>query len=145
MGLFDGLKIMGDIISGGIAAAKAGFKLDEYCEKSVNEYDSIRTEADRRLYDEYLTLKAKKESETDQEKANAMIEEVEAAQVVYLNSFRKNPAVPEELAAEITLAVAEFRKANNAAMEKIRDRLLAAAETEEERQEVLKAFEEETK
>ena len=63
--------------------------------------------------------------------------------MAYLNSFRKNPAVPEEFAAGITLAVAEFKKANNSAFEKIRDRLLAAAETEEERQEVLKAFEEE--
>lgn len=143
MGLFDGLKIMGDIIKGGIAAAKAGFKLDELCEKTLNEYDSLRSDTDRKLYDEYMALKTKQQNETDQDKANAMIEEVAAAQVAYLNSFRKNPAVPEEFAAGITLAVAEFKKANNSAFEKIRDRLLAAAETEEERQEVLKAFEEE--
>ena len=140
MGLFDGLKIMGDIIGGGIEAAKAGLKLDELVEKSVNEYDSKRTAAEKKLYTDYLLLKDKQDKEKDQEKSNAMIEDVEAAEVAYLTAVSKNRAMPAEFTSEITVALIDFKKANGAAMEKVKNRMLKMAKTDAERQEVLEMF-----
>ncbi len=142
MGLFDGIKIMGDLIGGGIAAAKAGFKLDGLVERTVNEFGNKRTDMDKKLYDEYASLLTQRDNETDQEKQNELTGEVELAEVAYLNSIRKNPTMPETFCAEITLAIDEFKKANNQAMEKTKERMLKVCETEEERQAVLKAFEE---
>ena len=140
MGLFDGLKIMGDMISGGIEAAKAGFKLDELVERTVNEFDGKRTEAEKKLYTEYILIKDRHDKEKDQDKANAMIEDVEAAEVAYLTAISKNRALPAEFTSEVTVALIDFGKANNAAMDKVKARMLKMAKTDAERKEVEEMF-----
>lgn len=134
MGLFDGLKTMIDIVKGGIEAYKATEKMDEIVAKILAEYkDSLRDE-DAALYAAYTAMKEKKEAEKDQEAANAMIEEVEKAEVEFLLSVSENPAVPAELKDAVKAAIENYIKANNAPMEMLEKRFMKMAKTEEEKE-----------
>ena len=134
MGLFDGLKTMFDIVKGGIEAYKATEKMDEIVAKILAEYkDSLRDE-DMNLYTAYTALKEKKDATTDQEAANAMIEEVEKAEVEFLMSVADNPAIPAELKDTIKAAIENYIKANNAPMEMLEKRFMQMAKTDEEKE-----------
>ena len=134
MGIFDGLKTMIDIVKGGIEAYKATEKMDEIVAKILAEYkDSLRDE-DSALYAAYTAMKEKKEAEKDQEKANAMIEEVEKAETEFLMSVSDNPSIPADLKATIKAAIETYIKANNAPMEMLEKRFMKMAKTDEEKE-----------
>ena len=133
MGLFDGLKTMFDIVKGGIEAYKATEKLDEIVAKIMAEYKDQLTAGDLALYDAFQALKEKKEAEQDTEKANAMIEEVEKAEVAFLMSAASGEAIPAELKDTVRGALEAYTKANNAPMEILEKRFMAMAKTDEEK------------
>lgn len=134
MGLFDGLKTMFDIVKGGIEAYKATEKMDEITAKLLAEHKDSLRDKDAALYAAYTALKEKKEATTDQEAANAMIEEVEKAEVAFLLSVAENPAIPAELKDAVKAAIENYIKANNAPMEMLGKRFMEMAKTDEERE-----------
>ena len=133
MGLFDGLKTMIDIVKGGIEAFKATEKMDEIVAKIMAEYKEQLREEDLNLYTAYTAMKEKKDATTDQEAANAMIEEVEKAEVEFLMSVADNQTVPAELKDTIKAAIETYIKANNAPMEMLEKRFMKMAKTDEEK------------
>ena len=133
MGLFDGLKTMFDIVKGGIEAYKATEKMDEIVAKIMAEYQGSLRDEDSALYAAYTALKAKKEATQDQDAANAMIEEVEKAEVAFLLSVTENPAIPAELKDAVKAAIENYIKANNAPMEMLEKRFMQMAKTDEEK------------
>lgn len=133
MGLLDGLKTMIDIVKGGIEAYKATEKMDEIVAKIMAEYKEHLRDEDLALYTAYTAMKEKKDATTDQEAANAMIEEVEKAEVEFLMSVADNQAVPAELKETIKAAIETYIKANNAPMEMLEKRFMKMAKTEEEK------------
>ncbi len=138
MGLFDGLKTMFDIVKGGIEAYKATEKMDEIAAKILAEYKDSLREEDSALYAAYTAMKEKKEAEKDQDAANAMIEEVEKAEVEFLLSVAENPAIPAELKDAVKAAIENYIKANNAPMEMLEKRFMQMAKTDEEKEFVRK-------
>ncbi len=134
MGLFDGLKTMIDIVKGGIEAYKATEKLDETVEKIMAEFKNQLTAGDMELYGAFQALKEKKAAEQDTEKANAMIEEVEKAEVAFLMSVAGGEAIPAELKDAIKAALENYTKANNAPAEILEKRFMEMAKTEEEKE-----------
>ncbi len=133
MGLFDGLKTMFDIVKGGIEAFKATEKMDEIVAKIMAEYKDQLRDEDLALHKAYTDMKEKKDATTDQEAANAMIEEVEKAEVEFLMSVSDNPTVPTELKDMIKAAIETYIKANNAPMEMLEKRFMKMAKTDEEK------------
>ena len=57
MGFFDTLKVMKDIVKGGIAAYKSGEKLDELIVQSMDDYKKFLSEGEKNLYQKYLSAK----------------------------------------------------------------------------------------
>ena len=133
MGLLDGLKTMIDIVKGGIEAYKATEKMDEIVAKIMAEYKEQLRDEDLALYTAYTAMKEKKDATTDQEAANAMIEEVEKAEVEFLMSVADNQAIPAELKETIKAAIETYIKANNAPMEMLEKRFMKMAKTDEEK------------
>lgn len=86
------------------------------------------------LYAAYTAMKEKKDATTDQEAANAMIEEAEKAEVEFLMSAAENPAISAELKDTIKAAIETYIKANNAPMEALEKRFMKMAKTDEEKE-----------
>lgn len=134
MGLFDGLKTMFDIVKGGIEAYKATEKMDEVVAKIMAENKESLRDEDLALYSAYTALKEKKDAAKDQEAANAMIEEVEKAEVEFLMSVAENSGISPEVKDAIKAAIETYIKANNAPMEILEKRFMKMAKTDEEKE-----------
>ena len=74
---------------------------------------------------------------------NEIIEQMEAAAVTFLTAVKQNKSLPKSFREEIPKVVEEYKKANNAVLEKMEQRLLKMAETEEDKKAIRKEFEEE--
>ena len=142
MGLFDNLKLVKDLVKGGIEAVKATDQLDALVETSQTTYASRLSPRNKKFYKDFKALKDKQDGLEDIDAANAMMDEVEGAEVDYLLSLLMNKSLPKEFHSEITQAVEEYHKANNAPYEILEKRFLKMARTEEERQFVNQMMEE---
>ena len=136
MGLFDGLKMMVEMTSDFIAAAKASGALEDLAEEAIEEYDDVLSPENKALYDKYKELQKKQEGIEDQDEHNAMYEPIEDALIAFMVSVAANPNVPAEFTKKAGNAVAELQKANDAPMDHFKERLMNAATTDEERAEV---------
>lgn len=137
MGLFDGIKLVGDIVKASMAAVKAGDKLDALVERSQSECASLLKPEQAKLYQEYVALRDAKEAEQDIDKSNDMTEKVEAAEVKYLNALEEDASFPKAFRAEITLALQEYARANEGALDDVLSKyLMKQAKTPEEQEAV---------
>ena len=71
------------------------------------------------------------------------MEKIENCQVEYLEALQKNSSLPQNFRDEIKNAVAEFKKANNMALESLGETLTKYAENDEEKAAVKKVIEDE--
>lgn len=141
MGFFDTLKVMKDIVVGGIESYKAGEKLLELIEKSQNDYEDVLTAEEKKLYQTYQNVKAEYEPKTGEEQ-QAVIDKFEDAQIAYLESLENNSSLPKSFREEIKTAIEEFKKADNFALESLGETLEKYAENDEQKTEVRKTLEE---
>ena len=144
MGFFDTLKVMKDIVKGGIAAYESGEKLDELIEKSIDEYEDSLSSDEKKLHEKYLKAKEDYEEydDDDSDKKNKLLEKNEDCQIEYLEALTKNNSLPKDFRDEIKTAIEEFKKADNFALESLGETLTKAAETDEQREEIKKTIEE---
>lgn len=141
MMLFDTLKVMKDIVTGGIAAFKAGEKLDELVEKSLNDYEDVLTAEEKNLYQTYQNVKAEYDAKSTDEQQEFM-SKVEDAKIIYLESLEENSSLPKSFREEIKTAIEEFKKADNKALDSLGETLEKYAENDEQKAEVRKTVEE---
>ena len=141
MGLFDGIKMAADLVKGGIAAFKASEKLEELVKRSQDEYKSLVKPEQAKLYQEYASLDRAKLKETDTDKQNALTEKAEAAAAAYLSALAADAAFPQAFRDEVTQALAEYAKTNDAAMEIFEKYMMKQAKTDAEKEEARKALE----
>ena len=136
MGLFDGIKLMGDIVKAGVAAFKSSEKLEALTDRSRTECGGFHPEQEK-LYQECRALRAAREKEEDTEKANALTEQIEAAEVKYLASLEEDTSIDKAFRAEITLALQEYARTNSedGVMDDILGKyLMKQAKTDEEKE-----------
>ncbi|MBQ9618380.1 MAG: hypothetical protein IJR48_08450 [Oscillibacter sp.] len=137
MGLFDGIKLVGELVKGGIAAAKASGKLDTLVERSQGEFGGLVKPEQAKLYQDYAALRAAQEAETDADKSNALMEKAEAAEVKYLSALEDDASFPKAFRAEIALALEEYARTNEGMMEDILGKyMMKQAKTPEEQEAV---------
>lgn len=153
MGLFDGFKMAGDLIKGGMRTVKISMKLDELTEKAVGEYGEVLTPKQKEWHQEFVALgqqydeankeeEKKKEKDRDTEKLTMLSDQKDAAQIKFLSSVSRNARVPQEFKDEITAAIAEYKDANAHMFDGMKERFLKKAKTEEERKQVEELFSE---
>ena len=129
MGLFDGIKLVGDIIKAGAAAFKASEKLEELIDRSRKECSGFKPEQEK-LYQECKALRDAKEKDPD-----VSDEKVEAAEVKYLKSLEDDASVAKAFRAEITLALREYARANEDAVDDVLGGyMMKQAKTDEEKE-----------
>ena len=125
MGLFDGIKLVGDIIKAGTAAFKASEKLEELTDRSRKECSGFNPEQEK-LYQECKALRDAPEAED---------EKIEAAEVKYLKSLEDDASVAKAFRAEITLALEEYARANEGAIDDVLGGyMMKQAKTDEEKE-----------
>ena len=140
MGLFDGIKLVGELVKGGIAAFKASEKLEALVERSQNEFKGLIKPEQEQLYQKYATLDYAKVKEKDVEKQNAMTDKVEAAAVAFLSALAADDAFPKDFRDEITQALQEYAHANEGAMDDILGNYLMKQAKTDEDKEVVRLF-----
>ena len=140
MGLFDGIKLVGELVKGGIAAFKASEKLEALVERSQNEFKGLIKPEQAQLYQKYATLDYAKVKEKDVEKQNAMTDKVEAAAVAFLSALAADDAFPKDFRDEITQALQEYAHANEGAMDDILGNYLMKQAKTDEDKEVVRLF-----
>ena len=146
MGLFDGLKAMKDIVSGGIAAVKAGGKLDDIANEAMTDYEDVLSDEQKQLYaafkkeDDALN-KLNEENVTD-DPYNAQLEKTEKARAVFVVSLLENSYLPKSFRERAKEALDEFEAANDtdALFEKA---AMNFAKNDEEREEIHREIEKE--
>ncbi len=138
MGLFDGLKAMTDIISGGIAAAKASGRLEELADQAMEDYDDVLTPEQVKLYQAYKAEKEKLDDCEPGDEWNAQSDKSEQACVEFVSSIIAFSALPKSYRNNLKEAVEEYSKTNDvsAIFEKA---MLRYAKTDEERAEIKQA------
>ena len=142
MGFFDTLKVMKDIVVGGIESFKAGEKLDELIEKSLSDYEDVLTTEEKNFYQAYQNVKSQYESNTDSNENQNLIEKIEDAQIAYLESLENNSSLPKSFREEIKTSIEELKKADNMALDSLGETLEKYAENDEQKAEVRKTLEE---
>ncbi len=145
MGLFDGFKLMGDIIKEGIASSKHWDKLTELLEKAAAEHQSVFSPQQKELYSRYVQAKDKAEKllGKDAEAYNQANTEREAAEMAFMKNLSESARMPQELKDQITEVLSELSKEDEHAEKIFRDYMLKKAKNDKERQEMLDAFAEE--
>ena len=138
MGFLDTLKVMKDIVKGGIAAYKSGEKLDELIAQSMDDYKKFLSDGEKNLYKKYLSAKEAYEENFSDDDSNNLLEKYENCQVEYLEALQKNSSLPQNFRDEIKNAVAEFKKADNMALESMGETLTKYAENDNEKSNVKK-------
>lgn len=114
------LKVAKDIVKGGISAYEAGEKVDALIAKSVEEYQDVLTETEKGIYQQYLSAK-------DEDEKTKL-------RLAYLAALPENPSLPENFRQEAREKAESYRKAENFALESMKETLLEQAETEEQRE-----------
>ncbi|MBR4903232.1 MAG: hypothetical protein IKZ53_01010 [Selenomonadaceae bacterium] len=142
MGFFDTLKVMKDIVSGGIASYKAGEKLDELIEKVIADYGEELSTAQEKLYLKYDRSKKAYNDNSDSEKTNELLNAMENDRVAFLRAINDNDSIPKALRKEISDAIEEFNKADNLALNSLSNTLEKYAENDEQREEIRKVVDE---
>ena len=139
MGLFDGIKLMGNIIKEGIASAKNWEKLDELLDKAVSEHMDIFTPKQKEMYADYLACKKKAESleDKDEDAYNKASEEQQGAELYFMSSLSRNARMPQDLKDQIKAVVTELEKEDENAEKLVKDYMLKQAKNDKERQEIL--------
>ena len=139
MGFFDEIadtfKVVKDIVHGGIESYKAGEKLDALIERTVNEHGDALTDENKELLAAYKTSKQAYDDGNDSKT-------LDDDRVAFLTAAEANSSLPGDFRFEIKLAMNEFKKANNLALESAAETIGKYAETDEQRAEVRKAFDE---
>ena len=145
MGFFDEIadtfKVMKDIVHGGIETYKAGEKLDELIVRVEKDFGDALTDENKNLLAAYKSSKEACEKNTDSDKNQELSTKKDDAQIAFLEALLDNSALNGEFRFEISTALKEFKKANNFALESASKTIEKYAETDEERAEVRKAFE----
>ena len=139
MGLFDTLKVMKDIVKGGVAAYQADEKLDELIKRIKENYKDKLSEDERALRKSYK--KAKEELEENEghlseEKEKALKDKVIDRKLAYVRAVADNPDLPEDFRAELANAVEEYKQAENLALDTFEEVTVKMAETDKDRQKV---------
>lgn len=142
MFLFDTLKVMKDIVSGGIASYKAGEKLDELIEKVMADYGEELSTTQEKLYLKYERAKKAYGDNSDSNKTDSLLTAMENARIEFLESLEENSSLPNSLKNEIKTSVKEFKKADNMALDSLGEVLNKHAETDEQRAEIRKTLDE---
>ena len=142
MGLFDTLKVMKDIVSGGIEAFKAGEKLEELIEKIEDDYEDALTSSDKKLLKAYKLAKDAYDDNDDTDKNDTLLGNMEDAQLEFLEAVTENKNLSKSLRKEIRESIDEFKAADNKALESVGEVLSKAAETDEDRAEIRKTLNE---
>ncbi|MEE0028135.1 MAG: hypothetical protein U0J70_11130 [Atopobiaceae bacterium] len=139
MGLFDGLKAMKDIVSGGIAAAKASSRLEELADQAMEDYDDVLTPEQVKLYKTYQAEKKKLEGIEPGDEWNAQSDKSEKACVEFVSSLFTSTSLPKSYRNNLKQAVEEYARTNDASaiFEKA---MMRYAKTDEERAEIKKAI-----
>lgn len=144
MGFFDEIsdtfKVMKDIVHGGIESYKAGEKLDALIVRVENEFGDALTDDNKNLLAAYKSSKEVFEYNTDSDKNQALSEKMDDARVAFLEALLDNSSLSGEFRFEISTALKEFKQANNFALESASNTIAKYAETDEQRAEVQKAF-----
>ena len=142
MGFLDTLKVMKDIVSGGIASYKAGEKLDELIEKVIADYGEELSTAQENLYKKYERSKKAYDDNSDSDKTNELLEVMEDDRLAFLRAINDNDSIPRAFRQEIADAIEEFTKADNMALDSLGETLEKYAETDEQRDEIRKTLDE---
>ena len=138
MGFFDTLKVMKDIVSGGIASYKAGEKLDELTEKVIADYGDELSTAQENLYRKYERSKKAYDDNSNSDKNNDLLQAMEDDRLAFLEALNENDSIPKALRKEIADAIEEFKKADNMALDSLGNTLEKYAENDEQRDEIRK-------
>ena len=145
MGIADIFDVVGtvvDIVKGGIDSYKAGEKLDELIEKSIDKYEDSLSDDEKKLHKSYLNAKEAYEEQHEVDDNDKLLEKLETCQVKYLEALEQNTSLPKDFRDEIEEAVIEFKKANNMALEKLSERFEKRAENDEQKELIKKTIEE---
>ena len=142
MGFFDTLKVMKDIVSGGIATFEAGEKLDELIEKSFADYEDVLTAEEKNLHKQYEKSAQAYKDNSDSDKTNELLEKMEDDRIKFLEALEKNSSLPKSFRNEIKTAIEEFKKADNMALDTLGEVLEKNAENDEEKAEVRRILDE---
>ena len=142
MGFFDTLKVMKNIVTGGIEAYKVGEKLDELIEKVEDDYEDALTTNDKARLKQYRKAKKAYDKNTDADNNDEMLENMENSRLAFLEALKDNSTLPKSLKTEIKTSIAEFKKADNKALDSLGEMLENYAENDEQRAEVRKTLDE---
>ena len=118
-----------DIVKDGIDSYKSDEKLEELIKKSVDDYEDLLSNSDKKLYKKYLAAKKNYEDEFNEDDKNNLLEKMEMCQVKYLEALIDNSSLPKEFRDEIKNAIVEFKKVNNMALEKMKNKILNKSES----------------
>ena len=127
MGFFDTLKVMKDIVAGGIEAYNAGEKLDALIEQTVTKHRAALSDNERALHKQF---KRSAQAYDDNDR------------LAFLDAVANNPLMPQTLRDEIKTAVADFKRAENRALDSFGETAEKYAETDEDRAQVRKVLDE---
>ena len=133
MGFFDTLKVMKDIVTGGIEAYNAGEKLDALIEQTVTKHRAALSDNERALHKQFKRSAQAYDDNDDTDKNDALLEKMEDARLAFLDAVANNPLMPQTLRDEIKTAVADFKRAENSALDSFGETAEKYAETDEER------------
>ena len=91
MGFFDTLKVMKDIVAGGIEAYNAGEKLDALIERTVKNHGDILTDDECALHKQFKRAAQAYSDNDDTDKNEALLEKMEDARIVHSTALAKPP------------------------------------------------------
>ncbi|MBQ7722862.1 MAG: hypothetical protein IJT57_00930 [Selenomonadaceae bacterium] len=140
MGFFDTLKVMKDIVSGGIASFQAGEKLDELIKKVEDDYADVLTADEKKLLKTYKRSMKAYDDNSDTDKNDELIDKLDDDRLAFLEALQKNSSLPKSFRNEIKTAIEEFKNADNSALDSLGEVLEKNAENDEQRAEVRKTI-----
>lgn len=140
MGFFDTLKVMKDIVSGGIASFQAGEKLDELIKKVEDDYADVLTADEKKLLKNYKRSMKAYDDNSDTDKNDELIDKLDDDRLAFLEALQKNFSLPKSFRNEIKTAIEEFKNADNSALDSLGEVLEKNAENDEQRAEVRKTI-----
>ncbi|MBQ6006140.1 MAG: hypothetical protein IJL14_07830 [Selenomonadaceae bacterium] len=140
MGFFDTLKVMKDIVSGGIASFQAGEKLDELIKKVEDDYEDVLSADEKKLLKNYKRSMKAYDDNSDTDKNDELIDKLDDDRLAFLEALQKNSSLPKSFRNEIKTAIEEFKNADNSALDSLGEVLEKNAENDEQRAEVRKTI-----
>ena len=140
MGFFDTLKVMKDIVSGGIASFQAGEKLNELIEKVEDDYEDVLSADEKTLLKTYKRSMKAYDDNSDTDKNDELIDKLDDDRLAFLEALQKNSSLPKSFRNEIKTAIEEFKNADNSALDSLGEVLEKNAENDEQRAEVRKTI-----